>query len=164
MLRVEEVFDDLSGAHLFTTLDLVLGFWQLKLTDEVKEKTTFIFKYGIYHLEAMHFGLMNSPSTFQCTMESIFGAVSFVQGYLDNIGTFSENLDDHVEHVNYVRGMISKNKTKLEIRKCFFDQKWMSLIGNFIADRGVKVDFDEILDINETPAFISKTEIRSFWV
>lgn len=47
---IEEVFNDPAGAQRFTTLDLFPGYWQMNFAEVVKETTTFICKYGTYHV------------------------------------------------------------------------------------------------------------------
>ena len=54
---VEGIFDDLRGSSIFTTLDLFQGYWQIKMDETCKEKTTFICIFGTYQFEVMPFGL-----------------------------------------------------------------------------------------------------------
>ena len=67
---VEEIFDDLRGSSIFTTLDLLQGYWLMKMDEICKEKT-FICKLGNYQFEVMPFGLMNSGATFQKMIDNI---------------------------------------------------------------------------------------------
>lgn len=41
LLRIEEVFKDLRGSKLLTTLDLFNAYWQIRLADSCREMTTF---------------------------------------------------------------------------------------------------------------------------
>ena len=68
---VEEIFDDLPGSSVFSTLDLFRGYWQIKIDDTCKEKTTFICKFGTYQFEVIPFRLKNSGATFQRMMDNI---------------------------------------------------------------------------------------------
>lgn len=105
---------------------------------------------------------MNAPSTFQRTMDSMLSTVPFLRAYLDVIVKFSETLEEHVEHVNNVLKILSRNQMKVKIRKCFFAQQSVALLGHIIDDSGVRVDPNRILAIKELPLSISKTEVRSF--
>ncbi len=59
--RADEIIEDLAGSTVFSTVGLFSGFWQIKMDDACKEKTTFVCKYGTYQFEVMPFGLMNAP-------------------------------------------------------------------------------------------------------
>lgn len=76
--KIQEIFDDLSGGKVFTTLDLFSGYWQIRLGEGCKEKTTFVCRFGTYQFEVMPFGLMNAPSTSQRMMDQIFRDLSFL--------------------------------------------------------------------------------------
>lgn len=67
--KIEELFDDLQGSAVFTALDLFSGYWQVKMDENSKEKTSFVTRFGNYQFEVMSFGLMNAPSTFQRMMD-----------------------------------------------------------------------------------------------
>lgn len=49
--QIQEIFDDLARATFFTTLDLFAKFCQIRLSEDYKEKTTFVCWFGIFHFE-----------------------------------------------------------------------------------------------------------------
>ncbi len=53
--RADEIIEDLAGSTVFSTVDLFSGFWQIKMDEACKEKTTFVCKYGTYQFEVMPF-------------------------------------------------------------------------------------------------------------
>lgn len=86
--KIQEIFDDLHGANIFSTLDLFSGYWKVKMFEDCREKTTFVWNYGTYQFEAMQFGLMNAPSTFQRMMVRVLTGLEFVRVYLDDVLCF----------------------------------------------------------------------------
>ena len=48
MPRVDEIFDEINGSKIFTTIDLFQGYWQIRMDEACKEKTTFICRYGTF--------------------------------------------------------------------------------------------------------------------
>lgn len=68
---IQDCFDQLQGAVVFSEFYLQQGFHQMKITSEHMEKTAFSTRYGHYEWLVMPFDLVNSPSTFQRMMSDI---------------------------------------------------------------------------------------------
>jgi hypothetical protein len=58
--RIEDLFDLMRGAKVFSKIDLRLGYHQLKIRTEDVPKTTFTTRYGLYGFLVMSFGLTNA--------------------------------------------------------------------------------------------------------
>ena len=51
--RIDETLEALSGAQLFTTLDLASGYWQVEIEEGDKEKTAFTTRNGHFEFNVM---------------------------------------------------------------------------------------------------------------
>jgi len=95
--KIQEIFDALKDATIFSTIDLFSGYHQIPMLVDDQEVISFTTKYGNYYFKVMPFGLTNAPATFQREMNRIFFDLinNCVQIYLDDIIVYSPNIEQH---------------------------------------------------------------------
>jgi hypothetical protein len=70
--RIDDLFDQLKGACVFSKIDLRSGYHQLKIRAFDIPKTAFITQYGLYEYTVMSFGLTNALIYFMYLINKVF--------------------------------------------------------------------------------------------
>jgi hypothetical protein len=95
--RIDDMFDQLRGACVFSKIDLRSGYHQLKIRECDISKTTFVSRYGLYEYTVMSFGLTNAPTYFMYLMNKVFVEYldKFVVVFIDDILVYSGSEEEH---------------------------------------------------------------------
>ena len=110
--HIDDLFDQLQGAQVFSKIDLHSGYHQLKIKSEDIPKTAFRTRYGHYEFLVMPFGLTNAPTVFMDLMNRVFHEYlgRFVIVFIDDILIFSKSMEEHEKHLRIVFQILREKK------------------------------------------------------
>jgi hypothetical protein len=107
---------------VFSKIDLRSGYHQLRIQPSDKPKTAFITKYGLYEFMVKSFGLTNAPAYFMYLMNNVFMDYldKFVVVFIDDILVYSQNEQEHEEHLRKVLQRLRDCQLYAKLSKCEF--------------------------------------------
>jgi hypothetical protein len=162
--RIEDLFDQMRGAKVFSKIDLRSGYHQLKIRMEDIPKTSFTYRYGLYEFSVMSFGLTNTPAYFMYLMNKVFMEYldKFFVVFIDDILVFSRSEEEHEEHLRLVLQKLREHQLYAKFNKCDLWLKEVSFLGHIITDGGIAVDPRKVQDVLNWSPPKNVPEIRSF--
>jgi hypothetical protein len=162
--RIDDLFDQLKDAKIFSKIDLISGYHQVRIKEEDISKTTFRTRYGHYEFTVVPFGLSNAPVVFMCLMDGVFREYlgKFVIVFMDEIIIYSKSEEEHEHDLRMVLQVLRERQLYAKLSKCSFYHKQIHYVGHIISKDGIVEDLKKIEAIREWSASKNVTVVRSF--
>ena len=117
--NIDQLYAQIWGAKVFSTLDLRSGYYHIKLEKGSHAKTAYVTLFGKYEFNMVPFGLAQAPAYFQALISKVLnGLHAFTMAYLDDIIIFSRNEAEHLEHLKIIFQRLKEAGLKLKWSKC----------------------------------------------
>ena len=168
--RRDVVIDSMTGATIFTSIDLTDGYYQLLMRASDIELTAVSTPSGmLWEWLVMPQGLKNAPATFNRLVTHLFRPMRhFAQTYFDDIFVFSKAQDGksdvevHNDHLRKVLQRMRENNLYANLRKCVFSAPEIPVLGCFVGKDGVRADPDKIRAVSEWPQPRNLKDLRKW--
>ncbi|KAK1628022.1 hypothetical protein QYE76_002337 [Lolium multiflorum] len=162
--NINDLFDQLKGAKVFSKIDLRSGYFQMKIREQDIPKTAFTTRYGLYEYTVMPFGLTNAPAYFMAMMNKVFMEYldKFVVVFIDDILIYSKDEAEHERHLRLIMEKLREHKLYAKFSKCEFWLDRVGFLGHIVSAEGVAVDPSKVAAVTEWESPKNAGEIRSF--
>jgi len=159
---IRDIFQDLAGSKVFTTIDLTKAYHRFQIAEEDRHKTAFTWRNQQYAFRGAPFGIKTLPSIFQRAMSILLGDLAFVRVFIDDIIIFSKSYEDHFEHVAEVLHRLNEAKLLINESKCHFFRTELKLLGFVVSTEGIRADPDKLDGIDSWPEPTTAKELQHY--
>ena len=120
--RIDDLFDQLRGARVYSKIDLRTGYHQLRVRETDIPKTAFRTCYGHFEFTVMPFGLTNALAAFMDLMHRVFQPYldQFVVVFVNDILIYSQSEWEHKYHLRIVLQLLRDHQLYAKFSKCEF--------------------------------------------
>ena len=148
---------------VFTSLDLLSTYHQIRITPEDVAQTASGTHMGTFAFLVLPFGITNAPSSFQKAMDDIFRPISkHVIVYLDDILIAARSIEEMERVLEQVLTILEENQFYCKLSKCDFQRSSVSYLGHIVGGEGVKPDPGKVQVVQQWPTPTNLSQVRSF--
>ncbi len=149
---------------IFSSLDLLSGYWQVPMAADLREITAFSTPSGHFEWLRMPFGLKTTPVTFQRMINKLFSDLigKGVYAYLDDFIICSQDGDSHLAKLEVVLLKLREVGLKAKLTKCEFLKSKITFLGHTVDGDGIHTKDDKISAIKNFPQPQNVEKVRSF--
>ena len=163
--EVSELLDKLQGKHIFSTIDLISGYNQLRLLPSDVPKTGMITPLGSYVWHVLPMGTRNASAIYQATMEKILApliAKGTVHIFQDDCCIASSTPEEHLRDLQAVFALLRQHKLYVNVKKLRLFRSSVKWLGFVVSRDGLAMDPAKISSIEGWPQPKDAHQLRQF--
>lgn len=126
------------------------------------EKTANITPFGLFEFPRMVFGLRYAAQTYQRFMNRVLRGLEFCFLYIDDVLIASDNVDEHLVHLDSVFERLSNFGVVVNVDKCKFLNCEVNFLGHRVAKNGVSPLPEKVADNQNFPKPLIVCELKRF--
>ena len=164
--NAQDLLIRLSGAKLFTLIDLNWGFWNVSLDPDSYQYTGFtVPERGVFIWKVMPFGLRTSPTIFQRAIEKALRDLideGHVSVYIDDIIVYTRTADEHLLLLQRVFARLRATRFFVNWEKLQAFREEALYLGHLISANKLKPDPRKLQGLIDANAPRDKRSVLSF--
>ena len=160
--HIKDLFLELSGARIFSKLDLRKGYFHVLLHPKSRDLTTTLTPLGMRRYCRLPMGLKDSASVFQRLIQQALAGAAGVIYYIDDIIVYGSDQETHDRNLRRALAALAAHDFRLQMGKCAFSQPSISAFGHIISKDGIQPHPDNLRPIREAKAPSNVKEVLAF--
>ena len=160
--RIEDIIDQVGHATFITTLDLMKGYYGIRLAEEAKEISAFVTPFGLYEFNVLAFGFRNAPATFQRMVNDVVRGIEGIEVYIDDIVIFTDTWEDHVCKLKLLFDRLREANLTVNLDKSVFVKTEVTYLGHRVGNGKIAPNNAKVVNILEYPTPSTRKQVRRF--
>lgn len=161
---IDEILSKFQEAKFFSSMDLTAGYYQIRLHEQSKPYTAFIFDGRSYHFNVLPFGLNISVSVFIRALDKAIGRELMQEliVYVDDILIISKTWEEHCLLLEKTLDKLEKEGITIKLSKSHFGREELKFLGHVIGINGIKPDPDRLEALKECPEPQTVKQLKAY--
>ena len=163
MPKTQEILQDIGTFTFATAIDLIMGFYYVRLTSEASWLCTTVLPWGTYRYLRLPMGIKNSPDIFQARMADLMYGLPYVRVYIDNLLVITKgSYEDHLQKLATVFSRLAKAGLKINLPKCHIAKQEVEYLGYWLTPTGIKPQANKVQAIINLESPKTIKQLRRF--
>lgn len=150
----DELLAQFANAKIFSKLDALSGFWQMKLDENSSKLCTFNTPFGRYKFLRLPFGICSAPEVFHKAIHMLFEHIEGVDTSMDDIIVWGSSVEEHDARLRQVLNVVRSANLRLNREKCEFGVETLTFMGDVLSKEGLNLILQKLSASKEWNAHV----------
>ncbi|KAJ1138224.1 hypothetical protein NDU88_004615 [Pleurodeles waltl] len=158
------LLEQVKKAKIYTKLDLRGAYHLVRMRKGDEWKTAFKTRYGLFEYTVMPFGLCNAPVAFQFFLNDVLREYLdiFAIVYINDILIYSDNENEHVQHVKEILAALRMHRLYCKLTKCEFHVTTVEFLGVVLTPQGMVMAEKKVQAVSDWPTPKTVQDVQCF--
>ena len=160
--RIDEIVDSIGRGKFISSIDLLKGYYQIRLTPRATKISAFVTPFGLFQYKVLSFGLCNAPATFQRMITGIVQDLEGTAAYLDDIVVVADTWREHLIRLQRLFCKLQDSGLTINLAKSQFGQGSVTYLGHIVGRGEVLPKVANVAALFALPTPTTRKELLRF--
>jgi RNase H-like domain found in reverse transcriptase/Reverse transcriptase (RNA-dependent DNA polymerase) len=158
---MEDILAKLGKSKLYSTFDACKGFYAIKMDDESKQYTGFVYRNAHYHFCVCPFGLINAPNVYSKMKQKLLYRANNIENFVEDIIAFDMNINSQLATLRDLFERVRRANIKLKPSKVKIGCGEVQYLGQIVGAGKIRPTDENVEKIVNAPVPRTKNGVRS---